>query len=361
MKNSSHDITLCFCYLNNKFSIELKSFISNFFTFYNICSKNLLLNLSSNYFKSSDYESCQTKFELEFFHLFQETSNLSNRNQLSFSSQDVQNTNTNHNDMTNDSFFESATLNEKVFMFILTFLYTITVVISVIGNFSVIVVMSCGFRSSYLDISIFLVNLGIFNLLMSIFCIPFTFVNTLLKKWIFPAFMCPLTSFFQLLSVNGVILTLVYLAINRYYAVVNPLRYNSEKTKNQKRRSILAIWLISITLSIFQLFIYKCDPPTDEQIVSSSSNETELTYCYCQEIWDPKNVSNDAKYYLAYTLWIFLETYALPCTIIIIMYSKIISILWKRNCNNREYFSAEHINSDSFNEKLKSRTLKVLF
>lgn len=325
MKNSSYDITFCFCYLNKEFNIELKTFVDNFFTFNGICSKNSVFNLDSNYFNSFDFERCQNRFQIQFYNLFQEASNQTNKNQMSFSNNQ---TNLIHNDI-----LDSTSLNEKVFMLFLTVLYTITVLFSIIGNFSVIFVMSCGFRSSYLDISIFLVNLGCFNLLMSIFCIPFSFVNTLLKKWIFPAFMCPLTSFFQLLSVNGVVLTLVYLAINRYYAVVNPLRYNSEKTTNRKRRSIYAIWLISITLSLFQLFIYKCDPPSNEQ--NPRQNKSEQSFCYCQEIWDPKNLGNDAKYYLAYTLWIFLETYALPCTIIIIMYTKIISILWKRNCSNR--------------------------
>lgn len=352
MKNLSYDVTLCFCYLSKEFHIDLKSFVGkNFGHFYSICAKNSILNASNTYFNNFNFDSCQQNFESQLLSL---QINQNQSNEFLLPNYSTMNSNV------KESFFENISLNEKIFMSFLAILYTITVLISIIGNMSVIVVMSCGYRSSYLDISIFLVNLGIFNLLMSIFCIPFTFINTLLKKWIFPPFMCSLTSFFQLLSVNGVILTLVYLAINRYNAVVYPLKYNSEKTKNQKRKSILAIWLISISLSIIQLFIYKCDSSEYTQ-TDLNSNESKQSYCYCQEIWDPKNVGNDAKYYLAYTLWIFIETYALPGIIIIIIYSKIISILWKRNCNNRDYFTAKQTSSsDVYNEKLKSRTIKVI-
>lgn len=45
-------------------------------------------------------------------------------------------------------------------------LYALTIFVSILGNILLIIVMSFGVRSSFLDISPYLVNLGIFNLLM---------------------------------------------------------------------------------------------------------------------------------------------------------------------------------------------------
>ncbi len=88
------------------------------------------------------------------------------------------------------------------------------------------------------------------------------------------------------------------MATYRYNAVVYPLKYNSEKTKNQKRKYILATWLISFLLSFIQLFIYKCNPNTDIDNKIETNNSKFSSYCYCQEIWDIKNVTDDSKYYL---------------------------------------------------------------
>lgn len=247
----------------------------------------------------------------------------------------------------------------------LTMVYSITIVLSVVGNILVLLVMCCGFRSSFLDISSYLMNLSIFNLLMSIFCIPFTFINALLGKWIFNAFMCPFTNFIQLLSVNGCIFTLTFLAINRFFAVAYPLKYNSSKTKNHNRKSLTIIWMVAILLASAQLFIYKSVPIKyykNSNSMSNISTEDNLdTYYVCSEIWD-SNISTSAKYYLIYTIWIFLQTFLIPVIILIIMYSKIISILWNRNHGSDSYLQENlHSIQNEQLEHLKNKINKVNF
>ncbi|CAF1027580.1 unnamed protein product, partial [Brachionus calyciflorus] len=251
----------------------------------------------------------------------------------------------------------------------LTLVYTLTIVLSIVGNTLVLLVMCCGFRSSFLDISSYLMNLSVFNLLMSIFCIPFTFINALLGKWIFNTFMCPFTNFIQLLSVNGCIFTLTFLAINRFYAVAYPLKYNSSKNRYHNRKSLIIIWIVAILLASVQLFIYKCVPikyykngentPINSSVLIDDNNNTD-TYYVCSEIWD-SNVSTSAKYYLAYTIWIFLQTFLIPVIILTIMYSKIISILWNRNHNSNSYLqeNLHNIQSEQL-EYMKTKTNKTI-
>ena len=295
-----------------------------------------------------------------------------------------------------------------VTMTFLIILYALTVTLSISGNLLVIIVMCCGFRSSFLDIRIYLINLSIFNLLMSIFCIPFTFVNALLGKWVFQSFLCPFTNFVQLLSVNGCVFTLAVLAINRFLAVAYPLKYNSNKTNSQKRRDIIVVWTCSFAFSFIQLFIYKCVrhevhvytnnnnnhlieqttiPPSllntainYTQIKNSSDfslenkrvvnligrgghyqsinyTKTVIVEYICKEIWH-QNKMTSSKYYLIYTVWIFMETYFVPVIILIIMYSRIICILWNRNFSSH-YFQEYSGRLDQI-QHFKSRTYKTI-
>lgn len=85
---------------------------------------------------------------------------------------------------------------------------------SIIGNLTVILVMSCGFRSARLSICKFLFNLAIFNLIMCLSYIPFTYLRVFIKiKQI-----GPFKDFIQNSSVNGTILSLTYLSIDRFKA-----------------------------------------------------------------------------------------------------------------------------------------------
>lgn len=52
------------------------------------------------------------------------------------------------------------------FIIFMITLYALTIIVSILGNILLIIVMSIGIHSSFLDISVYLVNLGIFNLLM---------------------------------------------------------------------------------------------------------------------------------------------------------------------------------------------------
>jgi hypothetical protein len=136
-------------------------------------------------------------------------------------------------------------------------LYAITIVFSLLGNTAVILVMTRGPRSSRLNISIFLFNLAVFNLIMSFFCAPLTFLSTILKlKWILMPLTCPLKSFLQNMSINGSILSLTYLSIDSYRAVVHPLKHKSKSTRSRICFYFLLIWFASCLIGNFFYFFF---------------------------------------------------------------------------------------------------------
>ena len=78
----------------------------------------------------------------------------------------------------------------KPFIF-MCIVYVISTLSAIILNLIVILVYFFG-QKTKTEISIFLVNLAIGDFLMSTFCMPFTFAQVLLKRWIFGEIMCPI-------------------------------------------------------------------------------------------------------------------------------------------------------------------------
>lgn len=70
-------------------------------------------------------------------------------------------------------------------------LYSLIFVLSIIGNSLVIVTLVQNQRMRTVT-NVFLLNLSVSDLLLSVFCMPFTLVPTLLKNYIFGATMCVL-------------------------------------------------------------------------------------------------------------------------------------------------------------------------
>ena len=77
---------------------------------------------------------------------------------------------------------------------VLTFAFSFTMVLSIVGNLVVIFVILCG-KSRTNDVNIFLLNLAVADLTMAVFSMPFTFTTIMYGHWIYGNVMCPVTLF----------------------------------------------------------------------------------------------------------------------------------------------------------------------
>jgi hypothetical protein len=190
----------------------------------------------------------------------------------------------------------------------LIILFTLTTLFSIIGNGFVIIVFARG-RRSRTDLRPFLINLAVCDLIMALFCMPFTFIYTMMGTWIFSEPMCPIVLFVQLLSVSGSVFTNMAIGIDRFMAVMYPLL--SRLTKQRAKYVIVIVWTCSTALSSVQFKVAQFNDHGDG-IIS------------CQEQWE--NI-NDRK---MYTIFIFVITYLIPLLILSITYSIVGTLLWKR-------------------------------
>jgi Na+/melibiose symporter-like transporter len=87
-----------------------------------------------------------------------------------------------------------------IFIF-MCIVYTISTLSACITNLIVLLVYMLG--RSKTELSIFLINLAMADFLMSTVCMPFTFAQALLKRWIFGEIMCPIGNQFFFLTNNN--------------------------------------------------------------------------------------------------------------------------------------------------------------
>lgn len=197
-------------------------------------------------------------------------------------------------------------------------IYSFTIILSIAGNAFVVLVFVRG-RRSRTDLRPFLINLAIADLIMAVFCMPFSFTPVLLKTWIFSKPMCPLVLFMQFLSVAGSVFTNMAIGIDRFLAVILPLR--SRVTKDRAKYVILTIWLCSFSLSCVQLFVGRAVQYGD--IID------------CNEHWPTPESRR------IYSFFVFFITYVIPLFILMITYTIVGILLWKRTAPGNAHQSRD--------------------
>ena len=196
----------------------------------------------------------------------------------------------------------------------LIILYTMTTLLAVIGNILVILVFTLGKRSRT-DLRGFLINLAVADLIMAVFCMPFTFTMTMLSNWIFSAPMCPIVLFMQTVSVTASVCTNMAIGIDRFWVVTFPLK--SRITKARSKFVITIIWIISCGLSSIQLYVGRS---------STIEIAPGVTIADCNEIWpEPSFI-----WRRFYTFFILILTYLMPLTILSLTYGIVGTKLWQR-------------------------------
>ncbi|XP_049426353.1 cholecystokinin receptor-like isoform X2 [Epinephelus fuscoguttatus] len=128
-------------------------------------------------------------------------------------------------------------------------LYSLIFLLSVFGNLLIIVVLMLNKRMRTVTNS-FLLSLAVSDLMMAIFCMPFTLIPNILEDFIFGAAMCKTVSYFMGISVSISTFSLVAIAIERYSAICNPLKSRAWQTRSHAYRVIAATWMVSLLIMV---------------------------------------------------------------------------------------------------------------
>jgi neuropeptide Y receptor len=194
---------------------------------------------------------------------------------------------------------------------IITFLYIFVILFAIGGN-SIVCYVVLGFQRMRTVTNYFIVNLAFSDIMMAILCIPFSFIaNTMYTYWPFGPVLCPVVTYCQTVSVFLSCLTLVAIAIDRYVAIIHPLK--PRLTVKQAFVVIAIIWVLATGISLPVAILSRIEKRKDHRKVVRD---------YCTEIWQ----SPQQKY--NYSLSIMLLQYFVPLSIFVFTYIRIGVVIW---------------------------------
>ncbi|KAI8489235.1 Orexin receptor type 2 [Branchiostoma belcheri] len=189
--------------------------------------------------------------------------------------------------------------------------YILVFLLALIGNGLVCFVVA---RNSHMRTvtNYFIANLSAGDLLVTIICLPPTLVVDIMETWFFGETMCKIIPYLQMVSVSVSVLTLCAIAVERWYAIVHPLKFKS--TNARARTIICLIWVVSLSIMAPLVPMYKTSRFYPE-------HKTDLM-TVCDEHWP------DPIYGKIYHAAIVMVLFGIPIVLMMVSYCMIVWKLW---------------------------------
>ena len=152
-------------------------------------------------------------------------------------------------------------LSTPVFQFCVFVMYCTVFIIALIGNGLVCFVVQSSPRMKTVT-NYFIMNLAIGDILMTMFCVPFSFVSMLvLRYWPFGVVMCKIVNYSQAVSVLVSAYTLLAISIDRYMAIMRPLRPRLGTTA--AKMVVAAVWGGALSTAAPIFIVSQIQRPTE--------------------------------------------------------------------------------------------------
>ncbi|XP_071133277.1 substance-P receptor-like [Mytilus edulis] len=224
--------------------------------------------------------------------------------------------------------------------------YIIAIAGDIVGNFIVILIIICH-KKIRTTTNILILNLAISDIMVAFFCMWVHLGNQISPMWPFGAFMCKFATFVQVLSVTLSVLTLTCISIERFLAIVFPLK--GKMTKRGIYISISVTWISSLAIASPHLFIH--------ELVDMQFRNRKDTIC--QESWpkyytDTKCKTEEPGKKIYYTIE-GVVMYFIPILVMIVAYSIIIMKLTFRKIPGNITTS-----STSSHDKIRRKVIRML-
>ncbi|XP_062567765.1 QRFP-like peptide receptor [Saccostrea cucullata] len=194
------------------------------------------------------------------------------------------------------------------------FFYFVVFLVDMIGN-SVVIFTIYANKRMRTTANILIINLAVSDLLVGCFCMWVHLGNQISHNWPFGSFLCKFETFVQVVAVVSSVLTLTFLSIERFFAVLFPLK-GTFSTK--LLASLVAFsWIAAVGTSIPNLEVR-------QELEIRWRNRVDI---WCDEIWprfytDTKCTS-DQPGRRAYYVFLSVFMYFIPVLVMLVAYGLI--------------------------------------
>jgi len=207
---------------------------------------------------------------------------------------------------------------------VLSVIYGSVSVIAVVGNLLVIVVVLTSARMRTVT-NYFIANLSIADVMIGCLSIPFQFQAALLQRWDLPEILCPVAPFVKEVSVNVSIMTLTVISVDRYHAIVRPLKPGW--TDRTASIIVAIVWAISVVSSLPAILAFRMVWITDGAAlpVTTTDGTVPPVKPFCQPMF-PVIAGTDTSQ--LYVIYLVIVQYFLPLCVISVAYARIMYRVW---------------------------------
>ncbi|XP_063360190.1 tachykinin-like peptides receptor 99D isoform X4 [Cydia amplana] len=197
-----------------------------------------------------------------------------------------------------------------------TVIFVAMVVAATLGNLVVIWVVLANKRMRSVT-HYFLVNLSVADAMVSTLNVTFNFTYMLHSDWPFGDFYCKFCQFIAVLSISASVFTLMAISIDRYVAIISPLR-----PRLGKRATLgiaAAIWAGSSLISSPNLVYFTTD-------TVDLPDGTRRRVCFAK--WPDYNIAPVSLYDYYYNVAYMILTYFVPIISMMYTYARVGIELW---------------------------------
>ncbi|XP_062124596.1 allatostatin-A receptor isoform X1 [Drosophila sulfurigaster albostrigata] len=226
------------------------------------------------------------------------------------------------NSTDNDQGFSYAEFEEirSVIRWVVPICFGIIAITGFLGNLLVILVVVLN-KNMHSTTNLLIVNLAAADLMFVIFCVPFTGIDYVTMNWPFGTLWCRTVQYLIVVTAYASIYTLVLMSVDRFLAVVHPIRSRMLRTEHITKIAIFTLWAVVLTISMPVTFAH--------DIVTLHDNNTNITMAFC------RFTDNDWLHVSTYQVTFFTTSYLLPLMIISGLYVRMIMRLWRQGSGVR--------------------------
>ncbi|KAM6930803.1 tachykinin receptor 1a [Xenentodon cancila] len=175
-----------------------------------------------------------------------------------FSTTDVPNDTINFNETSTNAFVQPVW---RIVLWAIA--YTCIVVVSIVGNFTVIWIIMAHKRMRTVT-NYFLLNLAFAEASMSSFNTVINFIYAVHNEWYFGQIYCRFHNFFPIAAVFASIYSMTAIALDRYMAIIHPLQQRMSSTET--KGVVAVIWVLALLLA-FPQYYYSNTEPLSNRVV----------------------------------------------------------------------------------------------
>ncbi|KAK8752064.1 hypothetical protein OTU49_011918 [Cherax quadricarinatus] len=130
---------------------------------------------------------------------------------------------------------------------------SVIIIFTIVGN--VLVILSVfTYRPLRIVQNFFIVSLAVADLTVAVFVLPFNVAYSIIGKWIFGMYLCEMWLTCDIMCCTASILNLCAIALDRYWAITDPINYAQKRTLKRVLIMIALVWTISVIICLPPLF-----------------------------------------------------------------------------------------------------------